>query len=564
MRISRLWVVVACLAVGAVGVLARASQVMVVDHEHWQQLARRQHERTITVPSPRGAIRSADGYVLAASEERLAIQVDTHLLAYPALFSAAAASILDQKVEEVQGRIERGSRAVWLAQRVRREIALRVRAVAPSAVILVPDAQRVYPLGAIAAPVVGFVGREELQTIGRAGLEHHYDMLLAGEPVRYLAVKDAIQRQLRLERLDLGRAGFDLELTLEVRLQARCEEVVSQAMNDVGARAASAVVLEASTGNVLALVSLPSFDPAMPGRSDRSSWRLRPVQDAFEPGSTIKPVVAAAALSAGAVRPGERFDCRARGVHVAGRWIRDHADPGVYDLDRVVAMSSNVGVIELAQRLQPESFYGALCAFGFGRRTNVGCPGETRGLLPPPARWSKMSRASLAIGQELTVSPIQLALAYAAVANGGWLPRPRLVRRAGDGENGVAEGSRRAVRVMDEALAARIRDMLELVVTEGTGNLARVPGYRVAGKTGTAQRAVQGGFDDEHHVAWFAGFLPMPDPRYVVVVALEQPENDYWAASAAAPVFSHVASAIAGFSGLPATEPLQVPDGGRT
>jgi cell division protein FtsI/penicillin-binding protein 2 len=556
--------VVAGLAVAAVGLLARASQVMILDHDHWRQLARRQHERTITVPSPRGAIRSADGYVLAASEERLAIQVDTHLLTYPELFVTTTASILGRPADQIRTKIERGSRAVWLAQRVPRDTAMRIRAVAPTAVVLVPDAERVYPLGAIAAPILGFVGREELQTIGRAGLEHHYDTLLAGEPMRYLAVKDAVQRQLRLRQLDAGRAGFDLELTLEVRLQARCEGVVWGAMEKVGARAASAVVLEAATGRVLTLVSLPSFEPSAPGRSDRTSWRLRPVQDAFEPGSTIKPIVVAAALANRAVRTGERFDCRGRGVQVSGQWIRDHAEPGVYDLDRVVAMSSNVGVIELAQRLQPDALFNALCAFGFGQKTRVGCPGETKGLLPPPSRWSKLSRAMLAIGQELTVSPIQLAAAYAVLANGGWLPQPRLISRAGDGEMGVGERSGRAVRVMDEALASRIRSMLELVVSEGTGDQASVPGFRVAGKTGTAQRAVAGGFDDEHHVAWFAGFLPMPDPRYVIVVALEQPERDFWAASTAAPVFSDLATAVTEVLGLPATEPLETAGGGRT
>ncbi len=554
MNRRRLLVVAAALIFGAFLVVVRSIQVTVVDHAEWRRLALRQQQDVIEVPGPRGAIRTADGYVLATSVGRVAIQVDTARLVYPEIFVRAAAPLLGSSEEEIERRLGRRSRSVWIAQRVPREAAEEVRRLAPQAVVLVPDFARIYPQGSLAAPVVGFVGREELHTVGRAGFEHHFDAYLAGEAEQYLTINDAVRRKVRLERLHRGRAGYDLDLTLNARLQARCEMILTKAISRYHARGASAIVAEARTGVILALASLPSFDPAQPGAVPPENWRLRPVQDAYEPGSTVKPMVAAVALSDRLVRPGERFDCSNRGTRVAGHWVRDHADPGFYTLDEVIVFSANVGIIEVAERVPEDRLWLAFDAFGFGRRPGIGFPAEARGLLPATSAWSKMSRAGFALGQELTVSPLQLALAYAAIANGGWLPQPQLVISDGS-ENPAAPNSRR-IRVLDDALARRLREMLEDVVTVGTGELGRVAGFRSAGKTGTAQRAVDGTFDDTHHVSWFAGFLSMPDPQIVVVVAVEDPvKNDFWASTVAAPIFAEIAEAAATLLDLVPTEP---------
>jgi cell division protein FtsI/penicillin-binding protein 2 len=554
----RLFAIVVMLGLGASMVVARSVQITVFEHDEWKRLALRQQEWVIEIHGPRGTIRSADGYVLATSVSRVAIQIDTKLLDYPELFVRAASPLLGVSEDELARRFDDGPRHVWLAKRLQRERAEQVRVLAPQAVALVPDFARIYPPGSRAAPVIGFVGREELRTVGRAGFEHAFDAYLAGEPEQYLTIKDAIQRKVRLERLHRGRAGFDLELTLEARLQARCESILSEAIIRHQARAASAVVADVRTGRILALASLPSFDPADPGAVGPENWRLRPVQDAFEPGSTVKPVVAAAALSCDVVRREEQFDCQNRGARIAGHWIRDHVDPGLYTLDEIVIHSANVGIIQVAERVPEDSLWRAFDAFGFGRRTGIDFPAEARGLMPAPRKWSKMSRAGFALGQELTVSPLQLAMAYAAIANGGWLLRPQLVMSDTGADGRTADPVR--TRVLDEDLARRLRDVLEDVVREGTGKRARVSGFRTAGKTGTAQRAVAGTFDDEHHVAWFAGFLPMPDPRIVVVVAVEDPSViDFWASTVAAPIFADIAEASVCLLDLPPTEPVSIP-----
>jgi len=558
------WIVVAGLVGALALVLGRSVEIMIPDHSDWVGRARGQQEKVIEVPGPRGTILSADGYVMSTSVDRFAVQLDTKVLAYPDLFIRAAVPLLEISEKVLRRRVDRRARSVWIAQRIDRETAEAIQALAPDAVVLVPDSERIYPLGALASPVVGFVGREELVTVGRAGFEYHYDALLSGEPQAFLAVNDAVQRRLRLERLKdhEGRAGYDLELTLHARLQAACERELSQVLEAQQARSVSAVVLEVRTGSILALVSLPSYHPDRPGETSQSNWRLRPVQDAYEPGSVVKPLVAAAALSEGVVRPGERFDCRKKGCWVAGRWMRDHVAPGIYTLDEVVVESANAGIIEVAQRLRPEALWSTFDAFGFGRRSGIGFPAESRGILPSVRSWSGLSQASLALGQELTATPLQVAMAYGAIANGGWLLQPRLVASATGGRETLHDRQQIRARVLDPALCRRLASMLEAVVEEGTGSLARVPGYRVAGKTGTAQRAVRGSFDDNHHVAWFAGFLPQPDPTTVVVVAVEEPSVDFWASKVAAPAFSRVAGAVMCHLGVPPSEEIALLEGG--
>ncbi|MGD9253865.1 MAG: penicillin-binding protein 2 [Holophagae bacterium] len=561
MNRRRLIVLAVVLALGAGAIAIRSFQIAVFEHDRWQQLALRQQQKKIEVPSLRGTIRSADDYVLATSVERSAIQVDTKHLEYPEIFAQAAAPLLASSPELLEKRLQRGGRSVWLAKQVRMDVADEVRRLAPQAVVLVPDFERVYPLGSLAAPVVGFTGREELLTVGRAGFEHSYDAVLAGEPEQYLSIHDAIQRQVLLRRLHAGRAGSDLELTIVARLQASAEAALAASLSEHGALAGSAVVADAHSGAVLAIASLPSFDPATPGDSPPENWRLRAVQDAIEPGSTVKPMVAAAALAADAIGSGERFDCLDKGIRVAGHWVRDHADPGRYTVDEVVAYSANVGIIKIAERLPKEMLWRAFDAFGFGHKTGVGFPAEARGLVPATKTWSRMSPTGFALGQELTASPLQIAMAYATIANGGWLPRPHLLPPS---KNSATAVSPRA-RVLDEALAARIRSMLEDVVLDGTGAGARIPGFRVAGKTGTAQRAVGGTFDDEHHVAWFAGFFPMPDPRVVIVVSIEEAQvADFWGSTIAAPVFADIAAAAAAILDLPPTEPAEDPTVARS
>lgn len=537
-------IVLAVLTVAAVATVARAFQVMVIEHTSYLSIAQAQQHTLLSIPSLRGAIRTHDGYTLAQSIRRSRITVDTAALQAPAAFATVAAETLGMSAGAILATLEGDQRFVTLAQRAELDTAEALKALVPNAIILLPSSERLYPLGTLAAAVVGFVGSESTEVVGRWGLEAAFNDELSGQPDLYRALRDAVQRNLAPERVRTGRPGRDIELTVHARIQAVCERELAATIARSGARSASAVVLDPFTGDTLALASVPSFDPARPAATPRDNWRLRPVVDALEPGSTVKPLIASLALASGAVRSGERFDCSERGVTVAGRWIADHAKPGVYTLTEIISESANTGVIEIAERLDPETLLSGLLAFGFGRPSGIGFPGETPGVVPPLTRWSALSRASLAIGQELTISPLQLAAAYAAFANGGFLLTPRLVR---DGSHAPSVRS----RLLEPELAERIGQMLREVVDGGTGALAAVPGYAVAGKTGTAQRAIDGSYENQEHIAWFAGYLPVDQPRAIVVVAVRDPQQDFWGATVAAPCFARIAASTMALLNLP-------------
>lgn len=544
MNRGRLLVIILVLAGGAVAVLGRSAQVSVLDHERWSAEALDQQEKMIEIQKPRGRILSSDGTILATSTRRWALQVDQKHLKFPDLFAAAAAPLLDESAEAVDTKLLRGPRYLWLAKGLSLETAKAVQALERDAICRVPHWERVYPLGKTAAPVVGFVGQEELRLEGRAGLESYYEHLLTGESDRCYFVKDAHGRNLQQERIQRGRPGYDLELTLDVRLQYAAERELLQAIDANGAERGSVVVLDAHTGNLLALASAPFSDRPSSGVPYRSEcWKLHPVQSAIEPGSTIKPFIAAAGLAAGVVRPGEVFDCTHRGIRIGRTWIRDHAEPDHYTLEEVIVHSSNTGIIQVAERLERPFLYEVLSGLGFGRRPDLGFPSEASGQLWSVDHWSTLSPSGLAMGQEMTASPLQLALAYASIANGGWLPEPRLVDRMRGRLDSARDRVQHRKWIMDRRLAEQVTGMLEKVVLRGTGTQAHVAGFRAAGKTGTAQVAVGGAFDNEHHTAWFAGFLPLPDPRWVIVVAIENPSDGYWASTVAAPVFSRIATA---------------------
>jgi cell division protein FtsI/penicillin-binding protein 2 len=553
--------VLALLTAVALATVGRAFQVMIVKHDAYLATAQAQQHTLLSIPSLRGAIRTSDGYTLAQSIRRTRITVDTDALRAPSAFATVAAATIGGTPDDVLATLDRQQRFVTLADRSELHTAEALRSLVPNAIILLPSSERLYPLGTLAAAVVGFVGNEGTEVVGRWGLEAAFDDELRGQPDLYRALRDAVQRNLAPERVRTGRPGQDLDLTLNAKIQAVCETELTATIADSGARSGSAVVLDPFTGDILALASVPSFDPARPAANPRVDWRLRPVVDALEPGSTIKPFVAALALAAGAVHPGEQFDCTRHGSVVAGRWIADHVRPGVYSLGESVAESANAAMIEIAERLEPDELLSGMLAFGFDRPTGIAFPGESPGMVPPTHRWSALSRASLAIGQELTVSPTQLAVAYAALANGGFLLTPRLVQQPSAAPHVRS-------RALAPDLAVEIRQMLQAVVTHGTGVRAAVPGYDVAGKTGTAQRAVDGSYENQEHIAWFAGFLPADTPRAVIVVALRNPTDDFWGASVAAPCFARIAAATMALLDIPpdsdpnvrcALAPLQAP-----
>ncbi len=550
---SRFRVLLGLLAAWCAVVLVRLVQVQVVESPEWAAEAARQQEQTVHLDAPRGDILSRDGRVLAGTLERIAVYVNPRKIPREKWGEVArhVAPLVGQSAETVQRELAAHPGFFYLAKDLDPAVAERVARLDQRGVGALRVERREYPHGAFAGPVIGFVDAEGT---GKAGIEAFYDRTLAGVPAVYRLLRDGKRfptpLDLTLERP--GRAGLSVRLTLDSRAQYILEEELERTREEVRARLAVGVVMAAHSGELLAVASLPAYDPARVGASPPDAWHNYAVEAVFEPGSVFKPFIVAAALSAGVLEPFELVDCSGGGVQVAGMFIRDHARYGLLPLRQVLAKSSNAGAIRIAYRLSPPQLDETLRRLGFGAATGVELPAEARGLYRPVEKWQAVSRAGLAIGQEVSVTPLQIARAYAAIANGGLLVVPRLVLETRDRSGNVVTPARpeEPRRVLPEEVAAVLREMLAAVVEEGTGRAAAVPGVRIAGKTGTAQKAIGGSYAAGEHTAWFAGFFPLPNPQVVVVVCLDQPQSQFWAADVAAPAFGRIAARLVPLLGI--------------
>ena len=533
-------------------------------HDEFVRRARKQQERTVELAPRRGAIVDRDGRPLAVTttvESVFAIPSD---IDEPGKVARALAPLVRQSAAELRRKLaDRERDFVWVARRVSAETAAEVRRRALPGVRLLKESARRYPEGSLAASVVGYVGTDSQ---GLGGLEHSWDDEVRGRPARVTVLRDAAQRSYAIQPGGAGRAtdeveGASLRLTLHAGLQHVAERELAAVRAETGARAASAVVLDPVSGEVLAMASVPSFDPNRWNESDAQERRCRPIADAYEPGSTFKVVTAAAAIEAGTLRPDDVVDCGGGSLTIGRTTIREHgrAAWAALPLVDVLAHSSNVGAAHIGLGLGKAEFHRAVRAFGFGRKTGIDLEGENGGLLREPSAWSALSLPTISFGQEIGVNALQLARAFAAIANGGVLPTPHLVAEvAKPGEAPERRAAAPGPRAVSERTAATMRRLLVKVVEEGTGRKAAVPGFTVAGKTGTAQKAVPGaGYSADKYVASFFGFLPAERPRAVVGVLVDEPRGRTYGGDVAAPVFAAIASEVMrvlGEPGRPAPE----------
>jgi len=538
-----------------------------VRHDEFVKRARRQQERTVELAPRRGTISDREGRPLAVTttvESVFAIPSD---IDDAAAVARALAPVVKLPAAELRRKLaDRERDFVWVARRVDAETARAVRRAALPGVRLLKESARRYPEGPLAAAVVGYVGTDSQ---GLAGLEYTFDGDVRGRPARVTVLRDAAQRSYAIQRGAPGGGrrstdeveGASLTLTLHAGLQHVAERELAKVRAETNARAASAVVLDPFTGEVLAMASVPSFDPNRWADASPEARRCRPIADAYEPGSTFKVVTAAAAIEAGTIGPDDVIDCGGGSLTIGRKTIREHgrAAWGALPLVDVLAHSSNVGAAHIGLGMGKTAFHRAVRAFGFGQKTGLDLDGENGGLLRDPSAWSALSLPTISFGQEIGVNALQLARAFAAIANGGVLPKPYLV--AAVARPGAAPQVRKpspGPRVVSERTAAAMRRLLVKVVEEGTGRKAAVPGFTVAGKTGTAQKAIPGaGYAWDRYVASFYGFLPAERPRVVVGVLVDEPHGRTYGGDVAAPVFATLAAEamrVLGEPGRPAED----------
>jgi cell division protein FtsI (penicillin-binding protein 3) len=514
--------------------------------------AERQQERLVKLEPKRGTIYDRMGRELAVSLDVDSVYGVPSKIDNPREVALQLSRILRENPRMLERKLAGDKHFVWLSRKVEPAKARKVKDLDSSEVGLQAESRRFYPKKALAGSVLGFTG---MDNAGLEGLERAYDKTLRGVNGWVLAEKDAVGRTVFPGgpgfQYKLPKPGHDIMLTIDEVIQHIVEKELDAMLVTARAKGGVCIVMNPKTGEVLALAvrttarSSQAFNPNEPQRYKPEEWRNRCVTDAFEPGSIFKPVLAAAALEEKVVHPLERFDCSAGKIQVADRVISDAHQNGVLTFTDVIAESSNVGTIKVALRLGKERFYKYITAFGFGRKTGVDLPGEIAGLVKDQRLWSGVSIGSIAIGQEIGVTPVQVATAYCALANGGILLKPYIVAEIVDRDGGEGKKFQPQVvgRIITEETCAKVNKILQRVVEAGTGEKARPAGYTAAGKTGTAQKIDQktGTYSKKDYVSSFAGFVPATAPRLVILVMVDSPEGVIYGGSVAAPVFKAVA-----------------------
>ncbi|MBI4246683.1 MAG: PASTA domain-containing protein [Candidatus Rokubacteria bacterium] len=562
---ARVLVLAALLGVAFAGVTARLAQLQLVRHADLAALAERQYLRTVTLHAQRGPIVDRQGVVLAASSPAESLFAQPRSVGDPVRVAARLAPLVRVPEPELHAALVSARQFVWLKRRLPPAVAAAVRDLRESGLGLVAEPLRLYPSRELAAHVLGFEGADG----GLEGIERVWEATLAGTPGRAVVDRDALGRDVITQQvLQAPAPGQGVMLTLDANIQYVAEREVDAAWRRTGATAAMAVVMEPRTGDVLAVAIRPTFNPnTFLDVPSRDSWRNRAVTDPFEPGSTFKAIMAAAALEEGVVQPDDRIFAENGEITIARTTIHDWKKYGWLTFAEVLQNSSNVGSIKVGLQLGAPRYHRYMTAFGFGAPTGLGLPGESRGLLREPQRWSALSLPTMSIGQEVSVTAVQLVAAFGAIANGGTLMRPRIVRAVFDAEGReVRRFEPTAVRqVISPETARTLTRLLARVVESGTGHHAAIPGYEVAGKTGTAQKLdpATRRYSRAPGVLSFVGFAPAAAPRFTLLVMLDEPKNEKWGSEAAAPIFASIGREILRYLEVPPPDvtPVQIVTG---
>jgi cell division protein FtsI (penicillin-binding protein 3) len=534
-RRIRLLLAVLTLAFG--GLLLRATWLQGVRAESLARLGQTQHRESVTLPASRGTIYDRAGVELGLGEQATTVYANPKQVVNPRAAAVAVERTLGLDANRIYPELADRTRGfVYIERQADPAQAAALQRLKLSGFGFYPEERRTYPQGSVGAQVLGYVG---IDGDGLSGLELQFDKQLAGRAGHETIVKDPSGRVIDVEQQRPETAGRDVFLTLDHTIQANAEEVLRETVHKWQAKSASAIVLDPRTGAVLAMAVQPGYDANRYPTAPSDLQRNRTVTDTYEPGSTFKLVTVAAALSERLVSPSTRFTLP-YSLRVADRVVHDAEERGTvnYSVAQILAHSSNIGAIELAEMLGKTRLSSWINRFGFGRVTGIDFPGESPGIVLPPDKWSGSTIGNVPIGQGIAVTPVQMAAAYAAIANRGVWSRPHIVDH-------VAGGGRPSLyrrRLVSSSVASELMLMLKDVVAEGTGTYAAMPGYQVAGKTGTAQKPdSHGGYATGRYVASFVGIVPASRPRLVVLVTVDEPQGAIWGGVVAAPAFQQIA-----------------------
>ena len=535
-----------------VALISRAFQLQVLSGQKLKRLATRQHTTVLNLQPERGIIYDRNGEKLAISIMADSVCADPSKIADPAKASKEVAEILNVDHQAVYKKLSAPRSFCWLARRISPEQTAAVVHADIDGVFLVKEPKRFYPNGELAAHLLGFVG---LDASGLEGLEKKYNDALMGRPEKLAWARDAKGKKLflRVEKTEAKtRDNVNLVLTIDNRIQYLVETQLKEAVIDKGAKGGLAIVMDPKTGEILALANQLGFNPNNIEGLKPERWRNRAITDYYDPGSTFKPFLVAAALEEKIIRENDRFFCENGNYKIADRVIHEaqRKRHGMLTVREILKYSSNIGSAKIAQKMGKEKFYNYIQKFGFGSKTGIDLPGESAGLVRPVQDWVKVDTAMIAFGQGISVTAMQLITAVSAIANDGVLMKPYMVRGIADQDNRLIKLYTPTVvhRVISPDVARRLTKMLTDVVSaeDGTGKNAQIVNVSVAGKTGTSQKfdAARGVYSSEKVRTSFMGFFPAENPQVAILVILDEPQRDKWGGVASAPVFKKISEQI--------------------
>ena len=543
----RVGLLFAVFTIAFCGVLLRAAWLQAVQGGELSADARSQQTAAVMVPGIRGAILDRNGRALAASQNAATIFVTPYQIEDPPKAAEQLAEKLDVKPAEVLETITADSGFEYLARQVDLVTAEKIRKLEMTGVGILPDSRRLYP-EEIDGRLIGAVGTDGQGLFGIEALEEEY---LSGANGELSVTRDALGEEISRDTIEGAETGEDVQLTIDARIQAQTERVLAGVGKTYQPEGATAIAVDPEDGAVLAMASWPPVDPTNLGETDPENLQNMATGFTYEPGSTFKAFTVAGALEEGVVTPDTPFELPST-IQVADRVIEESHERGPMTMTtgEILKVSSNVGAVTIGLKLNKgaygSTFDGWIRRFGFAQPTGIDFPGEEQGIVPQPKDYSGSTMGNLPIGQGLSVTPLQMIAGYSAIANGGTLRAPHLVEAVGGESVAPPEGE----RVISRKTSAQLRTMLEGVLEPGGTASVEVPGYVLAGKTGTSQKVVDGEYSDTQYIASFVGFAPADDPELLVAVIVDNPQGDYYGGSVAAPAFGEIAQFALQYMGV--------------
>jgi len=532
-------------------ILLKLFYVQVIQHDYYVTRANKQRNGVVALLPERGPILDRKNRPLAISVPMTSIYGVPEAMKDLDSELKAISKIVPIEIKEPLN-VVKNRPFVWIARKVSQQLADKVRQANLSGVYFTQESRRFYPNKELASHVVGFVG---IDNKGLSGVEYQYENIVCGIPGKLPVLRDAKKRLLYSTGSTPATTGRTVQLTIDAGIQHIAEEELHEAVEEQDAESGAVIIMNPYTGEILALANEPTFNPNIYKQYANTRWKNRAIQDYYEPGSTFKPVVAAAALDKQLVDPDDLFDCQHGSISVNGHIIKDHKPFGTLTFRQIIQKSSNVGTIKVGMIVGPQSLFDYATAFGFGKRTGIDLPGEAPGVFRPPSRWSAISIGAISIGQEIGVTPIQVLRMMSAIGNGGYLPTPHTVARISDSSGKLQQTvfpQPQSLPIRHEAIET-LQTFVEAVVDEGgSGTLAEIPGYSVAGKTGTAQViGPSGTYADGGYIASFVGYVPAQKPAFAMIALIRGPKKEHYGGRVAAPLFRKIGQQVLKYLDIP-------------